>query len=161
VISNHDPAKPRRLQKGTLVVCSSCRASREARRDSNGRSGGSLFADSLTQALIDHPCRNLLRVHEIPCFLACEHHCIAYFRRERGAGCLMGGFSPSRRDAVALLDCLARYLDDTEGEPHDVRWPEGLSDRVLSPAEQPSLSWQTTDSDCHPRVPTRDARRPV
>jgi predicted metal-binding protein len=115
----------------SLVVCSTCRFSREARTDANGRAGGELFAQALERALQLHPCRDRVEIQTMPCLFACSSHCTVFMRSDRRLGYILGRFLPSPTQAAALLDYVAHYLDTTDGVVPYAKWPEGVKGHFL------------------------------
>jgi predicted metal-binding protein len=115
----------------SLVVCSTCRFAPESRTDSQGRLGGALFADALAAELATHPCRDRVDIQPMPCLFACGSHCTVYVRSMRRLGYILGRFSPSPRDARAVLDYLTEYLTTADGVVPYARWPEGVKGHFL------------------------------
>jgi predicted metal-binding protein len=111
----------------SLVVCSTCRFSREARADANGRAGGELFANALQQ----HACRDRVEIQSMPCLFACSSHCTVFMRSDRRLGYILGRFLPSSAQALALLDYVAHYLNTTDGVVPYAKWPEGVKGHFL------------------------------
>ncbi len=125
----------------SLVVCSTCRHTPDARTDSQGRHGGALFANALAAALATHPCRDRVEIQSMPCLFACSSHCTVYVRSTRRLGYVLGRFSPSPGDALALLDYLAEYLATTDGVVSYARWPEGVKEHFLLRVPPEGLIW--------------------
>ncbi len=128
--------------KSSLVVCSTCRFSKESRQDGNGRSGGVLFAQALSAALADHPCRDRVEIQEMPCLFACSSYCTVYIRSEGRLGYILGRFAPSRPDAAALLDYMAQYLESTDGVVPYANWPEGVKGHFLVRVPPDNFVWE-------------------
>src|SRR5258708_14874130 len=114
-----------------LIVCSTCRFSKDAREDAGGRRGGALFAEALAAALVEHRCRDRVELQEMPCLFACTSHCTAYIRAERRFGYVLRPFRPSREHAVPLLRYLLHYLDSSDRVVPYANWPRGVKGRFL------------------------------
>jgi predicted metal-binding protein len=126
-----NPMFPPLEDRTNLIVCSTCRFSKDAREDANGRRGGALFAEALAAALVEHRCRDRVELQEMPCLFACTSHCTAYIRAERRLGYVLGRFVPSREHAVALLDYISEYLDTSDGVVPYANWPDGVKGHFL------------------------------
>jgi predicted metal-binding protein len=124
-----------------LVVCSTCRVSKDARTDQAGRHGGALFAEAVASALPGHPCRNQIQLETMPCLFACSSHCTAYLRSAGRMGYILGRFTPSPPDATALLDYVARYLDTPDGVVAYKHWPEGIKGHFLVRVPPDGFVW--------------------
>jgi predicted metal-binding protein len=125
----------------SLVVCSTCRFSENAREDEEGRGGGTLFAQTLTAALAHHPCRGRIEIERMPCLFACGCHCTVYVRSDQRFGYILGRFSPSSEDALAVLDYLAQYLETADGVVPYARWPQGIKGHFLVRVPPAGLIW--------------------
>jgi predicted metal-binding protein len=127
--SESDMPKP---ERASLTVCSTCRFSKLAREDSDGQTGGALFAGELAAALADHACRDRLELRQTACFFACSEHCTAYVESDGRVGYLLGRFVPSQMKAIALLDYIAHYLDSADGTVPYAIWPEGVKGHFIA-----------------------------
>jgi predicted metal-binding protein len=125
----------------SLVVCSTCRLSKEARADGEGRSGGELLRHALSAALADHPCRGRIDIQAMPCLFACSSHCTLYIRGGARLGYILGRFVPSRSDAAALLDYVAKYLDSDDGVVPYASWPAGIKGHFLVRVPPDGFIW--------------------
>ena len=125
----------------SLVVCSTCRLSKEARGDAQGRSGGELFLLALSEALADHPCRERIDIQAMPCLFACSSHCTLYIRGGARLGYILGRFMPSRSDAEALLDYVAQYLDSDDGVVPYGSWPAAIKGHFLVRVPPDGFIW--------------------
>ena len=125
----------------SLVVCSTCRYAENALTDDGGRHGGMLFADALAAVLGTHPCRGLIEIQSMPCLFACSFHCAVYVRSAGRLGYILGRFTPSRRDARALLDYVAEYLSSADGVVPYASWPDGVKGHFLVRVPPEGLIW--------------------
>jgi predicted metal-binding protein len=125
----------------SLVVCSTCRLSKEAPSDAAGRSGGELFASALEAALSAHSCRGRIDIQTMPCLFACNSHCTVFMRSERRLGYILGRFLPNAAHAAALLDYAAHYLYSDDGVVPYADWPEGVKGHFLVRVPPEGLIW--------------------
>ncbi len=125
----------------SLVVCSTCRISKEARTDPAGRHGGALFAEAVASALANHRCHGQILLESMPCLFACSSHCTAYLRSAGRMGYILGRFTPSHPDATALLDYVAHYLDTPDGVVPYNRWPDGVKGHFLVRVPPDGFVW--------------------
>jgi predicted metal-binding protein len=125
----------------SLVVCSTCRLSKEARSDAAGRTGGELLAAALEAALAAHRCRGRLDIQTMPCLFACSSHCTVFMRSEQRLGYILGGFLPCPAHAAALLDYAAHYLHSEDGVVPYSHWPEGVKGHFLVRVPPEGLIW--------------------
>ncbi len=125
----------------SLVVCSTCRISKEARTDQAGRHGGALFAEAVASALANHRCHGQILLESMPCLFACSSHCTAYVRSAGRMGYILGRFTPSHPDATALLDYVAHYLDTPDGVVPYNRWPDGVKGHFLVRVPPDGFVW--------------------
>jgi predicted metal-binding protein len=129
----------------SLVVCSTCRLSKDVRVDDQGRSGGELFAAALRAALVDHVCRDRIDLQTMPCLFACSSHCTVFMRSPRRLGYILGRFTSSRDDAVALLDYAAGYLASEDGVVPYKHWPEGVKGHFLVRVPPDGFVWNAPE----------------
>jgi predicted metal-binding protein len=125
----------------SLVVCSTCRLSKDARVDDQGRSGGELFGHALRAALVDHVCRDRIDIQAMPCLFACSSHCTVFLRSPQRLGYILGRFTPSHHDALALLNYAAGYLATEEGVVPYKSWPEGVKGHFLVRVPPDGFVW--------------------
>jgi predicted metal-binding protein len=125
----------------SLVVCSTCRLSKEAPTDAAGRTGGELLAAVLETALAEHRCLGRIDIQTMPCLFACDMHCTVFMRSGGRLGYILGRLLPCRAHANALLDYAAHYLHSEDGVvPYD-RWPEGVKGHFLVRVPPEGLIW--------------------
>jgi len=138
--------------KPSLVVCSTCRLSREEREDARGRRGGAVFFEMLSTALADHPCQGRIVLQQMPCLFACTDHCSAYLRADGRMGYVLGKFAPTRKDAVALLDYIAHYLDSDTGIVPYGLWPEGVKGHFLVRVPPEGFVWDPAVAESNAEI---------
>lgn len=118
-------------QGPSIVVCSTCRVSREERTDAGGTRGGALMLDILQQAIAEHPCRDALSIESMPCLFACQRFCTVHLRAPGKVGYVLGDFRANVGDARALLDYAHHYVASEEGVVDWEKWPEGVKGHFI------------------------------
>lgn len=126
----------------SLVVCSTCRLSKDAGSDALGTPGGELFLHALRDALDEHACRGRLDIQAMPCLFACSSHCTVFIRSGNRLGYILGRFVPSPHDAGALLDYVAKYLDSDDGVVPYGSWPAGVKGHFLVRVPPDGFVWR-------------------
>lgn len=115
----------------SVVVCSTCRLSPEAREDKEGRRGGALLAQSLREEQAANPAYEAVSVQEMPCLFACQRHCTVHVRGPGKVGYVLGDFTPDRDAARAILDYALRHADSAEGQVRYADWPQGVKGHFI------------------------------
>ena len=115
----------------SLVVCSTCRHSAEAREDAEGMRGGARLAAALRAAKDGDARLADLAIEEMPCLFNCTQHCSAHLRAPDKIGYVLGRFEPTAESAQALLDYAAAYLASEEGVVPYRQWPEGVKGHFI------------------------------
>lgn len=115
----------------SLIVCSTCRHSAEAREDEAGVRGGARFAEALRAAAADDARVAALAVEEMPCLFNCAQHCSVHLRAPDKIGYVLGRFEPTAEAAQAVIDYVAAYLDSAEGVVPYRQWPEGVKGHFI------------------------------
>lgn len=115
----------------SLIVCSTCRHSAEAREDEAGVRGGARFAEALRAAAADDARVAALAVEEMPCLFNCAQHCSVHLRAPDKIGYVLGRFEPTAEAAKAVIDYVAAYLDSAEGVVPYRQWPEGVKGHFI------------------------------
>ncbi|MEW9856356.1 DUF1636 domain-containing protein [Novosphingobium sp. M1R2S20] len=114
-----------------VVVCSTCRATADAREDENGRRGGAMLADALRAVQQEEPGLAGVAVQEMPCLFACSRHCTVHIRALGKVGYVLGDFTPDRDAARAILIYAAHYAASEEGVVRYAQWPEGVKGHFI------------------------------
>lgn len=116
----------------SVVVCSTCRVSAEAREDSDGVRGGALLAKALREAQHEDPSLAVVAVQDMPCLFACQRHCVIHLRAPGRIGYVLGGFAPSADDARAILDYAVLHARSADGVVPYGEWPEGVKGHFIA-----------------------------
>lgn len=115
----------------SLVVCSTCRISKEERVDEAGQRGGALLMEALREALAGHACEGKLELQAMPCLFACSRFCTVHLRAPGKIGYVLGDFTANPNDAKALLDYAAHYIESAEGVVPWANWPQGVKGHFI------------------------------
>lgn len=114
-----------------VVVCSTCRVSRETREDDLGRPGGAILAEALRAVQAEEPDLAGVAVQDMPCLFACKRHCAVHVRAPGKVGYVLGDFVPGRDAAHAILTYAARHAASEEGVVRYAEWPDGVKGHFI------------------------------
>ena len=126
----------------SMVVCTSCRWSKEQREDAGGRRGGAGLLQALEGALDRHPACGRVELQPMECLFACTSHCTVHLRAPGKMGYLLGRFTPDAAAAQALCDYAAAYLDSPDGVVRYADWPEGIKGRFIARLPPQGYLWR-------------------
>lgn len=115
----------------SLVVCSTCKFSREQRDDDQGKRGGVRLMDQLARELEGHACAGQLQLQAMPCLFACARSCTVQIRAPGKIGYVLGDFTGEAADARALLDYAAHYIASVDGVVPWTSWPAGVKGHFI------------------------------
>lgn len=116
----------------SIVACSTCRFSKDARDDSAGKRGGMMLYDALKDAQAASPDYAAISIQKMACLFACSDHCTVHIREEEKIGYVLGKFTPDADAAKALLDYTARYAESRDGRVPYADWPEGVKGHFIT-----------------------------
>lgn len=118
----------RKVENGaSIVVCSTCRFSQEARENEEGKRGGALLMEEL-QAVVPEAD---FGVQSMPCLFACSRFCTVHLRAPGKVGYVLGGFAPDRAAAEAIAAFFECYRKSEEGVVPFREWPEGVKGHFI------------------------------
>ncbi|MEM1134166.1 MAG: DUF1636 family protein, partial [Pseudomonadota bacterium] len=66
--------------KTAIIVCNTCRHSKDAREDDQGRRGGSKLVEALRKTKGDDKAYDAVDLQEMPCLFACSDFCTVHLR---------------------------------------------------------------------------------
>jgi predicted metal-binding protein len=115
----------------SVVVCSTCRVSAEAREDEHGQRGGALLAQAMREVQAHDPELAGVAVQEMPCLFSCQRHCSVHVRAPGKVGYVLGDFAPDRDAAHAILTYAARHAASAEGVVRYAEWPQGVKGHFI------------------------------
>lgn len=116
----------------SVVVCSTCRLSAEAREDEQGRRGGAILAEAMRAVQATEPDLQGIAVQEMPCLFACQRHCAVHIRAPGKVGYVLGDFAPGEEAARALLEYAVHHAASEEGQVPYRQWPEGVKGHFIT-----------------------------
>ncbi len=114
-----------------IVVCNTCRFSAEAREDGQGRRGGALLVDALTERRDAEPRYAGIAIQQMPCLFACNEHCAVHLRAPGKVGYVLGRFAPDAAAAEAILDYAAHHAASDHGRVPFAQWPQGVKGHFI------------------------------
>jgi predicted metal-binding protein len=115
----------------SVVVCSTCRFSADARENADGRRGGALLAEAMRAIQRDDAALASVAVQEMPCLFSCKRHCSVHIRAPGKVGYVLGDFTPDSEAAHAILTYAARHAASEEGQVRYAEWPEGVKGHFI------------------------------
>ncbi|WP_340313912.1 DUF1636 domain-containing protein [Rhizorhabdus argentea] len=115
-----------------IVVCNTCRFSKEAREDGHGALGGARLVEALRAAKAADPGYDTVDVHEMPCLFACTDHCTVHLRAPGKVGYVLGRFTPDAEAAQAILDYAVHYAASEHGRVPFAKWPQGVKGHFIT-----------------------------
>ena len=115
-----------------VVVCNTCRHSRESRDDAGGVRGGARLAELLKRLKADESDYAGIAVQEMPCLFACQDHCTVHLRAPDKVGYVLGRFTPDEDAARAILDYAVHYAASEHGRVAYAVWPEGVKGHFIT-----------------------------
>jgi len=116
----------------SVVVCSTCRLSAEAREDEGGRRGGALLAEAMRAVQASDPALGTVAVHEMACLFACQRHCTVHVRAPGRVGYVLGNFTVDEAAARAVLEYAVLHAQSDEGVVPYGQWPQGVKGHFIS-----------------------------
>ncbi|WP_156842537.1 DUF1636 domain-containing protein [Novosphingobium aquimarinum] len=117
--------------QSSVVVCSTCRHSPEAREDEQGLRGGARLSQALRDMQASEPHYAGIAVQDMPCLFACAAHCTVMVRAPGKIGYVLGKFAPDESSARAILDYSLKHAESEEGQVRYADWPEGVKGHFL------------------------------
>ena len=130
----------RRVDPGpAVVVCSTCRHSREAQVDAAGVRGGARLVEAMKQLQRDEPRYAAIAVQEMACLFACQDHCTVHLRAPDKIGYVLGRFNGDEASARAILDYAVHYAASEHGRVAWPLWPEGVKGHFITRTPPPGF----------------------
>ena len=116
----------------SVVACSTCRLSQDAREDGEGRRGGALLVAALHAVQAADPALAGVAVQAMPCLFACTDFCTVHLRAPGKVGYVLGRFTPDEAAARAILDYAALYAASETGQVPFKQWPAGVKGHFIT-----------------------------
>lgn len=122
-----------------VVVCNSCRHSREAQSDAEGARGGARLVAALKQLKAAEPRYAGIAVQEMACLFACQDHCTVHLRAPDKIGYVLGRFRADEASARAILDYAVLHAASEHGRVAYALWPEGVKGHFITRTPPPGF----------------------
>lgn len=122
-----------------VVVCNSCRHSRESRDDAEGVRGGARLVAVLKRLKEDEPHYAGIAVQEMACLFACQDHCTVHLRAPGKVGYVLGRFRGDDESARAILDYAVLHAASEHGRVRFSLWPEGVKGHFITRTPPPGF----------------------
>lgn len=114
-----------------VVACNTCRASADAREDTDGVRGGARLVEAL-RAIQREPGYEEVAVQEMACLFACQEFCTVHLRAPGKVGYVLGRFEANEDSARAILDYALLYAQSDMGQVRYQSWPEGVKGHFIT-----------------------------
>ncbi len=125
----------RPAQEASIVVCSTCRFSAQRHSDDRGNTGGAVLHGHIVEVAQDRG--GDVAVESMACFFACARHCTVHLRAPGKMAYVLGGFTPSRAAAEAIVTFFEHYLASEDGEVAYRLWPDGVKGHFITRTPPP------------------------
>ena len=122
-----------------IVACNTCRHSKDAREDAQGRRGGAAMVEILRDVQASDPRYAGIAVQEMPCLFACADHCTVHLRGPGRVGYVLGRFAPETEAATAILDYAVHYAASEHGRVPFGQWPQGVKGHFITRTPPPGF----------------------
>lgn len=122
-----------------VVVCNTCRHSREAQVDAAGVRGGARLVEALRAVKAADPRYAGIAVQEMACLFACADHCTIHLRAPDKVGYVLGRFQGDEAAARAILDYAVHYAASEHGRVPYSLWPEGVKGHFITRTPPPGF----------------------
>ena len=122
-----------------VVVCNTCRHSRESRDDAEGVRGGARLLEALKRLKEQDSRYHGVAVQEMACFFACQDHCTVHLRAPDKVGYVLGRFQGDAESARAILDYAVHYAASEHGRVPFSLWPEGVKGHFITRTPPPGF----------------------
>lgn len=116
----------------SIVACSTCRFTKDARDNTDGQRGGMVFHDALVRIRDADPRYSGISIQKMACLFACSDHCTAHLRDDEKISYVLGKFTPDDASAKALLDYAVHYAASPDGRVPYSQWPDGVKGHFIT-----------------------------
>ena len=122
-----------------VVVCSTCRHSREARDDGEGVRGGARLVAAMKRLKAAEPRYAGIAVQDMACLFACQDHITVHLRAPDKIGYVLGRFDGDEDSARAILDYAVLHAASEDGRVAYSLWPEGVKGHFIARTPPPGF----------------------
>lgn len=116
----------------SVVACSTCRLSHEARDDARGVRGGARLVAALRAVKASDRRYDGIAVQAMPCLFACGDFCTVHIRAPGKIGYVLGRFTPDEAAARAILDYAVHHAASDHGRVPFADWPQGVKGHFIT-----------------------------
>ncbi len=120
-----------------VVVCNTCRHSRDAQTDAEGVRGGARLVAALHVVKASDPRYAGIAVQDMPCLFACQDFCTVHLRAPDKVGYVLGRFAADAEAARAILDYAVHYAASEHGQVAYSLWPDGVKGHFITRTPPP------------------------
>ena len=122
-----------------VVVCSTCRHSREARDDGEGVRGGARLVAAMKRLKAAEPRYAGIAVQDMACLFACQDHITVHLRAPDKIGYVLGRFDGDEDSARAIFDYAVLHAASEDGRVAYSLWPEGVKGHFIARTPPPGF----------------------
>lgn len=112
-----------------IVVCQTCKFSKEIKTNSDGLAGGEILTHHLEEVLKD---REDITIQKQDCLWACSDHCNILMSDTERFSYLAGRFEPGREAAEAIVQWFDQHGESTTGQVPFREWPDGMRGHFIA-----------------------------
>jgi predicted metal-binding protein len=113
-----------------IVMCTTCRFSRDEKLGPDGRTGGETLAAHMREAAAARPGAPAIATQV--CLWNCKRHCSVVLRDDQRFTYFTGDHEPSREQAEAILDWFAAHGETEGGEVPFRQWPDRMRGHFIA-----------------------------
>ena len=115
----------------SLVVCSTCKFSAEAKHAPDGRTGGEILIAAMHDVLAEQE-RNDVSVQTQICLWNCTRPCSVVMRDDERFSYVTGGNEPTKAQAEAILKWFDAHGATETGEVPFKQWPQAMRGHFIA-----------------------------
>ena len=114
----------------TLIVCTTCKFSKETAFSPAGKTGGKLLREKIEEIQTSRKTGRKVVGHE--CLWACNHSCTIMLQDKNKTGYLAGYFEPTDDAAEAIVDWCDAHEKSDDGAVPFAEWPQGMRGHFIA-----------------------------
>jgi predicted metal-binding protein len=115
----------------SMVFCTTCRYSPDAKFGPDGRTGGETLIAHMEAVLAENG-RTDVVIQKQECLWNCKRHCSVVLRDESRFTYFTGGHVPERAQAEAILEWFDRHGETATGEVPFREWPDRMRGHFIA-----------------------------
>ena len=113
-----------------IVMCTTCRFSREEKLGPDGRTGGETLIAHMREAVAAREGAPAIATQV--CLWNCKRHCSVVLRDDQRFTYFTGDHEPTREQAEAILDWFAAHGETETGEVPFRQWPDRMRGHFIA-----------------------------